>query len=95
MKFGAVEMVLWLTALAATAEDLGLSFWHPGEVALKLPATLVLRDPTLFPGLFRYQNTHNAHVSKQAHMKKKKKRENTELGGKGGQGGSGRNCWKG
>lgn len=73
MKFGAVEMVLWLTALAATVEDLGLSFWHPGEVALKLPATLVLRDPTLFPGLFRYQNTHNAHVSKQAHMKKKKR----------------------
>lgn len=68
MKYGAIEMAPWLTALAAIVENLGLCFQHPGEVALKLPMTPVLRDPTPFPGLFRYKNTHNSHVSKKAHM---------------------------
>lgn len=52
-------------------------------MALKLPVTLVLRDQRPFPGLFRYQNTHNAHVRKQVRMNTHFKKEEKTLSWEG------------
>jgi hypothetical protein len=44
------------------------SFHYVGVVALKLPVTPALWDPTLFSGIYRYLNSRGTYGSKQAHM---------------------------